>query len=433
MEQPTVFLSSTIYDFRDLRGAIKDYLQQRGVRVLASEFNDFTKPLDKHSYQACLETIEQADLFVLLIGSRVGGWIDEPNKISITRSEYRRAYELAQKGRLRLLSFVRTDVWNHRESVKQLRKHLRDRSELSLESKSQIAAYPTGFMTDAEAIISFIDEVGRNKETAEAVKGNGKAPIANWLHPFSTFAEVREAIDPLILRGLGVRMAAGRKALQAQLLVLLQGLLQKTSNSQPVYSPGLILDLAKTVGLTAQPLPRVVRLASKTWSRVVMLSTLSAGARADHLPLLPSLSSELLLSYDPATSRFTSTPEYDALTTLVELARQFGKNGSTTLELLKHGQAIDANGTREVPVHLLAACLHQMFRWMDLVGIARALVRSMEGYPLVVPERMPRSPFLDQEQELASEETSLNEARAFCGLPVLVERSGGQVRPHPPA
>lgn len=35
-KRPTFFLSSTIYDFRDLRGAIKFSLEARGCKVLAS-------------------------------------------------------------------------------------------------------------------------------------------------------------------------------------------------------------------------------------------------------------------------------------------------------------------------------------------------------------------------------------------------------------
>jgi hypothetical protein len=52
MDRPTIFLSSTIYDFSDLRSALKDYLEDRGCRVLASEYTDFTRPLDTHSYEA---------------------------------------------------------------------------------------------------------------------------------------------------------------------------------------------------------------------------------------------------------------------------------------------------------------------------------------------------------------------------------------------
>ena len=82
-QRPTFFLSSTIYDFRDLRSAIKFSLEARGCRVLASEFNDFGGNLDQHSYEACLTNIGQADYFVLLIGSRVGGWYNEPARVSI--------------------------------------------------------------------------------------------------------------------------------------------------------------------------------------------------------------------------------------------------------------------------------------------------------------------------------------------------------------
>ena len=46
MKPPTVFICSTIYDFQDLRSAIKYFLERQGCRVLASEFNDFAKPLD---------------------------------------------------------------------------------------------------------------------------------------------------------------------------------------------------------------------------------------------------------------------------------------------------------------------------------------------------------------------------------------------------
>jgi hypothetical protein len=38
-------------------------LEQQGCTVLASEFNDFQKPLDRHSYDACGASIEKADYF----------------------------------------------------------------------------------------------------------------------------------------------------------------------------------------------------------------------------------------------------------------------------------------------------------------------------------------------------------------------------------
>jgi hypothetical protein len=47
MMPPTFFLSSTIYDFYDLRSAIKYCLEQKRWRFIASDFNDFPHPPDR--------------------------------------------------------------------------------------------------------------------------------------------------------------------------------------------------------------------------------------------------------------------------------------------------------------------------------------------------------------------------------------------------
>src|SRR3546814_14403677 len=86
-------------------------------------------------------------------------------------------------------------------------------------------------MDNAEAIISFIDEVTRNNETAVAVRGLGTAPIANWIWPFASFGQVRQAIDPLVLNGLATRDASGRKALEEQLYTILQDIVPKIKDA----------------------------------------------------------------------------------------------------------------------------------------------------------------------------------------------------------
>ena len=91
MQKPKVFLSSTIHDFRDLRTAIRVWLEEYGFEVQASEFNDFPQIPDKNSYESCLKAIDEADYFVLLVGSRVGGVYDAAKGISITRMEYQHA------------------------------------------------------------------------------------------------------------------------------------------------------------------------------------------------------------------------------------------------------------------------------------------------------------------------------------------------------
>src|SRR5438046_1376403 len=122
--KPVIYISSTIYDFKDLRSALKYWLGELGYEVMLSDFNDFDKPLDENSYLACLRAIEKASYFILLVGARVGGLYDSPNKISITRQEYRTAYELVNAQKLKLITFVRQDLWDIREDRSALEEFL---------------------------------------------------------------------------------------------------------------------------------------------------------------------------------------------------------------------------------------------------------------------------------------------------------------------
>ena len=100
MNKPVVFISSTIYDFSDLRSSMKYWLTEMGFNAQLSENNDFIKDTNQNSYDACLDAVKQCDYFILLIGSRRGGMYPGEN-ISITRKEYRTAYELAKEGKIK--------------------------------------------------------------------------------------------------------------------------------------------------------------------------------------------------------------------------------------------------------------------------------------------------------------------------------------------
>jgi hypothetical protein len=410
MDRPTIFLSSTVHDFADLRSALKDYLELRGCRILASEFTDFTRPLDKNSYDACLATIEQADLFVLFIGRRVGGWFDEPSKISITRAEYRHAYELAKEGRIRLLCFVRSDVWDHRQSARDLASALKADKALSDEQRRRLVNHPALAMENAEAIISFIDEVTKNSETILASKGLGTAPIANWISPFATFTQVRQALDPLIAHGLSVREAAGRKALETQLCGLLRHVVPLIGG-RPGNPCNSVLSLLTTFNLRGDQLTQNIPVDQNTWKKLVSLLIYSSNAEADPTPLLTAISSDLLLRYDPASGTYHHTEEYDLLANVIDQARLFGKTGRLDVaEMTKYQHAA---GTRQVPAHLIMAWMYRLLRWVDLIGSARALARSLGGGALVKPPMIPQTSIIDQEAMLKEEAVSLDQVRKY--------------------
>ena len=168
MQKPRFFLSSTIYDFKDLRSAIKYYLEQQGCLVSASEYPDFKISANKHSYDSCLDNIKSSDYFILLIGTRVGGWYDKDSRISITQKEYQTAYELHRQGSIKILAFVRSEIWEHRENRAELKRYLRT-IDLPPDTKSSIERHPSKICDDSDFIINFINEVSRNAETTKAI------------------------------------------------------------------------------------------------------------------------------------------------------------------------------------------------------------------------------------------------------------------------
>lgn len=188
MNKPTIFISSTIYDFADLRSAIKFWLDEMGFNTQLSEYNDFIKDTRQNSYDACLDAVRQCDYFVLLIGSRRGGMYPGED-ISITRKEYRTAYELAKQGKIKkIIVLIRQNVWDVKEDRKALKKllsHLRIFESDKEINKIVVENYDSNILKDAEHIIGFINEVTRNKEARENEK-----PVMNWVHTFSGFEDV---------------------------------------------------------------------------------------------------------------------------------------------------------------------------------------------------------------------------------------------------
>jgi hypothetical protein len=414
MDRPTIFLSSTIYDFSDLRSALKDYLEDRGCRVLASEYTDFTRPLDTHSYEACLNTIEQADLFVLFIGRRVGGWLDKPKKISITRAEYRRAYQLAQEDKIRLLCFVRSEVLDHSQSMKELAKELSNDPALTDSQREKFINHPTRAMDDAKAIISFIDEISRNKETARAVAGDGEAPIANWISPFSTFAEVRQALDPLVTHGLTRSQAAGRKTLEVQLIEFIARLDPPRTKGKIFNPTQSVLNLRTKLNIKADQILSDITVTSEVWQRLVYLNTLSARAKTDHYFLSATLNSDLLLQYDPKAGAYIETQEYEQLSRLVEQSRRFAPTVASDIsELYEHGKKVVRDGQGQLPALQIIPVIGRLLRWAELIGVAKSLASSMGERSLKEFPLLPRTPIVDQEAQLEDEELTLDQVRQF--------------------
>lgn len=108
---PTVFISSTVKEFLDLRSAIAYTLRERGLTVHLSEAFDFGVRGDRSAFEECFENIHSCDYYILLIGYNRGTLYDKDDGISITRQEYRVARDqFLSSGRPRLLLYLREDA-----------------------------------------------------------------------------------------------------------------------------------------------------------------------------------------------------------------------------------------------------------------------------------------------------------------------------------
>jgi len=193
MEKGKIFISSTVYDFRDLRSALKYWLTELGYDVFMSESSDFPRDSAESSYQICLSTIEKCDWFILLIGDRVGGNFFDTvtnESISITRKEYRTAYKLFLQGKIKkIMTLVRRDVWNAKEERKDIAKCTKDE-----DTRNLIMSMPSKQAESPDEIFGFIDEVKRLPEMGEANTGKTSYPCGNWITTFDTFAEVVDTL-----------------------------------------------------------------------------------------------------------------------------------------------------------------------------------------------------------------------------------------------
>ena len=106
---PTVFVSSVVSEFADLRSAIHFTLSERGVHAQVSETEDFSVGGDSSAVAECFRNIRESDCFVLLVGDQPGH-VDESGH-SITRQEFEVARQaFTDTGRPRMLMFVRRET-----------------------------------------------------------------------------------------------------------------------------------------------------------------------------------------------------------------------------------------------------------------------------------------------------------------------------------
>src|ERR1039457_735471 len=263
---PSVFLSSTVTDFEDLRGALRDWLQLKGFDVLASDATEFDKGGDSNSYTACLAAIKKADHFVLLVGDRRGGIYQEASEpISITRAEYRAAYDESTRRHLPIHAFVRKRTWNE--------KHL----------------YEIGRLTPNENLLhqtAFLREVGRVSEMKIAVSGQQGRPPNNWIHQFDSFSDLRSALEVNLGLRHDLETQVLRHGASLELEVIVAHFLRKVEPGRCHWRS----DVTRTLREKAQiPLPTLSQMVDLPRKDAANLFIATLGQSSDLLPDMQTL------------------------------------------------------------------------------------------------------------------------------------------------
>lgn len=94
--RPTVFVSSSVYDKEDMLRQIYDLLATNGYEPWMSFKGSIAVPSFRSAFDNCLHSVADADFFIGIISPWYGSGVDkdDPDSISITHQEMRRAREL---------------------------------------------------------------------------------------------------------------------------------------------------------------------------------------------------------------------------------------------------------------------------------------------------------------------------------------------------
>lgn len=304
--KPAVFVSSTVYDFGDLRSALKYQLEGLGFTVQMSEFADFEKPIEANSYDACFEAIRSSDAFVLLVGSRRGGWYDRSKRVSITQAEYRVAYEETKRRNLPIIACIRRSTWDHLAIAR-----------LAVTTTPGFTNPPTGkFIEDLEHLTAFLDELRRVEEMKSAIANGTTLPAGNWIHQFGAFEELVAALRV----GLRVRRGVDAELLLQQVGDELAGyssrFLMREKDGSVVSYFDRLPSLLQELGLKKthfDDLMGHLTLSSQQVALLVTLALAPASLRAPLSALQIAVTSPLLAEYNRGTGELSDSPLQAAL------------------------------------------------------------------------------------------------------------------------
>ena len=314
---------------------------------------------------------------------------------------------------------MRAEVWQAREERKELASYLAS-LPYSDSERRKIEAYPSRFADDAEFISAFINEVGRNRDTARALKAGGPLPSGNWIHIFHDFGEVISALQAQVFSGIPVAEAVLRRLLRSEVVEILRRCILKVPGY--VGSPrGAVEEFLRKYPLTIENKGEdSFEIDTTAWDGLTWYAYHLIALQFHPMILDSAIVSPFFLKFRPTVNAFEETRLHQALVSLRDEVRRFNEsNNSESLAVIyEHSprQRGYRNGTVAVEPMKLTGLLHLYDRWINIIELCTAIYRHLDGKPFVTPSLRSRSPVCGMDQKFDQEIPTVDEAIQFINF-----------------
>jgi len=319
-------------------------------------------------------------------------------------------------GKLKLVNFVRSEVWQAKEDRRELAKYL---ETLSLESstRSAIANYSGKTAVNADFLIKFIEEVSRNEETKRAVQGNGHAPSGNWIHIFHGFRDIVDVLNGQVFASIPVEDMTVRRLLRRELREFVGQCLVKFK--QDVYSPRFSIDrFHEEYPITLEGRNHeFTTVGVKRWDAISTFAMHLLACQLHTVVLPQVLSRPTFLEFDLDTDSYKETPVHNALVRLQGEIRRFNQSNTSENLAVVFQHTPKRRPTRvesvEIETVKLAGLLHLLDRWSNVLDLSVAILKHLDGEPFELPSLRPDSPVRGMQEELDAERPSEEDISSF--------------------
>ncbi len=143
-----IAIISTGYDLSDLRSVIAESIHELGFDGLAYELPGYPVEPNVHSHNACLHAIKQADIVILIIDQRYGGFYVGSTGMSITEEEYN---EAVKENKI-IIPCIRKKSWDERHTL------FKTAESLGLSRDEAKTTLTTSYVQNWE-VLEFIEKV----------------------------------------------------------------------------------------------------------------------------------------------------------------------------------------------------------------------------------------------------------------------------------